>query len=470
MRKPLPLAEYRPDLPPGDHLTIVTNAVPTSAEGYGPVRAFRPITPVLSAITGGNAFVGSNKTTAFLAGTQTDLYRYTGSAWSSVLSGQNAGRWRFAQFGDNIMAANGGALVTYKLLDGTAALTAGSPPPASLVAVVRDYVVTAGNPNSILTVSWSDFNNSENWSTGQASSQDMLDGGEVMGLAGGEYGIVLQRNSIKRMSTTTAEVADVPLVFQFDEIASNVGCMAKGSVAQAGRLVFFLSERGFMVCDGNDAQPIGQDKVDATFFRTYSRQDIEAGIYAAVDPGRHVVYWSMPGTPGRLWAYHWTLGKWATIETDVRLVFSGFTANVSLDQIDALYGNLDAVPVSLDDPLFAGGNPLLLIATTAGLVGTFGGDPLPATFRWCRMDLLGGNRARIRSALPFTDAPNVTVTIRGRARSGDFGTVEGSGEMRANGTVPLRVNAREVETTMTIGGAWTYASGLALDYEDGGAR
>lgn len=465
MLKRYPFGAYLPDLPPAEHLVTAKNVYP-STTGYVPVRAWSQLTPAFAGITGGAAFVSSTGIASFLGGDHNSLNRYAGGAWAPLIVGRTADRWRFAQFGDNVIAVSGGAPISYDLIAGTAALLGGSPPAADMVATVRDFVVLAGDPAALLTVTWSGFNNSAQWtpSINQSDSQRMLDGGEVMGLAGGESGIVLQRGAIKRMTYQGGEV-----IFSFDEIASNVGCMAKGSVAQAGRLVFFLSERGFMLCDGNEARPIGNEKIDRTFFASYSRSDITAGMYAAVDPARNIVMWAMPGSPGTIWCYHYTLDRWTVIETDVRLVFSGFTANIPLDAIDAIYGNLDAVPVSLDDSTFSGGNPLLLVATTAGLVGTLSGAPLDATFTTCRMELNDG-RSRLRVIRPATDATDVSAQIQGRARSGDIALVEYGGTMRRNGEIPVRVNAREFVLTLTIRGAWTFAQGMDLAFESGGRR
>lgn len=466
MKKAIGFGEFKPDIPPADQLVIAKNVYPTET-GYTPVQGFGELTPALSGISGGAAFISSSGESSFLAGDHNSLNRYSGVAWSPLLVALTADRWRFAQFGDNVICVYGGAPVSYDLIAGTAALLGGSPPPSDLVATVRDFVVVAGNPTKILDVTWSGFNDSTEWDStdAQSDSQQMLDGGEVMGLAGGEYGLILQRNAIKRMTYVGPDV-----IFQFDEISSNVGCMAKGSVTQAGRLVFFLSERGFMLCDGNEARPIGAEKIDRTFFKAYSRQDIEAGIYAAVAPGRNIVYWSMPGTPGMLWCYHWTLDRWATIELDLRLVFSGFTANISIDALDTLFGNIDAVPGSLDDPTYAGGNPLLLLASSTGVVGTLSGDNLPATMTMARTELAPGERVRVRTVRPLTDATDVTVKLEGSARAGNLPFPEMSSDMRPNGDVPMRVNAQQIVATVTLRGDWTYAQGLAFEFEPGGRR
>lgn len=466
MRKRLPFGSFLPDIPPSGQVIIAENVLP-SDQGWSSVPSFQAITPALPNLTGGAAFVASNGATSFLAGDSAALYRYSGSLWTQVFAEANQSRWNFTQFGDHVVAVNGGAPVKYDLLAGTAGLVGGNPPNASLVATVRDFVVLSGDSANRLTVTWSGLNNFEQWNStdNQSDSQQMLDGGEVMGLVGGEYGIILQRGEIKRMS-----YVGNPLIFQIDTLSPNIGCMAKGSVAQAGRNVFFLSERGFMRCNGNDVVPIGTEKVDKTFFRTYSRQDIELGIYAAIDPRRNVVHWSMPGTPGTVWSYNWALDRWSTLKIDVRLLFAGFTANVSIDAL----GNLDALTLSLDDPSFAGGNPLLLVANTAGVVGTLSGRVMDARIGLARFELAEG-RARLRTLRPVSDAAVVTATIGGSPRPDSAPMNEPSIGMRANGDMLCRVNAREFTPTLTFSNCtsqvdWTYATAVDVEWEDGGRR
>ena len=269
MLKRLEFGPWEPDKASITTLRDARNVMP-GKDGYYPVSGLSAVTSALpGGFIGGGAFVGFDGTAALLAGTSTNLYRYSGSTWTSVYTG-SASHWRFAQFGTLVIAATGGAPVKFDLAGGTAALLGGTPPAASMVATVRDFVVLAGDPAAIQTVTWSGFNNAEGWTGGinQSGDQILPDGGEIMGLAGGEYGLILQRRAIKRLS-----YVGTPLVFQIDEISSNVGCMAKGSVAQAGRLVFFLSERGFFYTDGNDTIPIGDEKFNRWFFGRFSRSD-----------------------------------------------------------------------------------------------------------------------------------------------------------------------------------------------------
>lgn len=465
MLKRFDFSEFLPDRPLS--LAWAKNVLPM-AEGYRPARSFQAITPALAGVLGGGAYVGSDGTSAMLAGDAKGLYRYSGAAWSLLLGGLSATTWRFDQFNDVVVGVNGRAPVKFKLLGGTADVLGGSPPAADLVATVRQQVFLAGDPTQKNVVYISGFEDPEGWTPGnnQSLSVGFPNGGEVMGLAGGETGVILQKGSV-RLATYTGGVT----VWQFDEISREIGCMAKGSVVTAGKTVFFLSEQGFMACDRSVVVPIGREKIDRTFFSLYSREDIQ-NIRAAIDPRSTTVCWSMPGTPGRIWCYDWTLSRWSVIETDLSLVFSGFTANVSVDALDSLYpGGIDTIPYSLDDARFAGGNPLLLVADSSGVVGTMNGPPMAVQFTLKAVEPQTGRRVRIRGARAVTDAVQGTVSIDVRARAGDAPSVKVSGAIRDNGRVPLRGNGRHVGIEVDIPShSWTYALGVDLECELEGER
>lgn len=469
MLKRLEFGPWEPDKASITTLRDARNVMP-GKDGYYPVSGLSAVTSALpGGFIGGGAFVGFDGTAALLAGTSTNLYRYSGSTWTSVYTG-SASHWRFAQFGTLVVAATGGAPVKFDLAGGTAALLGGTPPAASMVATVRDFVVLAGDPAAIQTVTWSGFNDAEGWTGGinQSGDQILPDGGEIMGLAGGEYGLILQRRAIKRLSYVGA-----PLVFQIDEISSNVGCMAKGSVAQAGRLVFFLSERGFFYTDGNDTIPIGDEKFNRWFFGRFSRSDIENGLTAAVDPRANVVYWTMPGSPGVVLVYHITLQRASYLQLAVKAVFDGFTANVSLEALDALYpSGIDSIPVSLDDPMFSGGSPLILFATNGDVVATLSGDALEARLETARIELAPGKRVRLRSLRPVTDAENCAIAVDMRALDGDAPNISAASNMRPNGAYPVRTNGRHSSAALTVPAAtdWTYVSAIDVEFEMEGGR
>lgn len=460
------LGEYRPDSPPSlsNDLSVAKNVYAIS-NGYAPVKDLVQIAPALTGgYKGAAAFISSGGSPRVLAGSATDLYRLTGGTWTSVLGSLTVNRfWQFAQFGDHIICANGDAPIDFDLLLGTAAPVAGSPPSADLVAVVRDFVVLGRAGGNEITVAWSDLGDHEIWSSGQAGQQPIYQGGKIMGLAGGEYGLILQRFAVTRMSYT-GDAADP---FQFDTISSNYGCAAEKSIAQAGDLVFFWSDRGFVQLQAGQISPIGLDKVDETFQNAYSAADL-TNLWTAIDPQRTLVLWAMPG---QIWCYNWARQKWTTWEIPVQSVFQYFTANMTLAQIDALYGNLDAVPYSLDHPIFAGGQPRVAFVGLNGAFNVSSGPNLAASFKPGNLELTEGRKSRIRETRILTDAMDgVTLVLNYGDRLGSTFDSESFTYVNDNGDMPTRLNARYLrpEIQIAAGTLWTYAQG-AEHLTEGGA-
>lgn len=460
------LGQLEPDNP--EHLQNglqEANNVYATPNGYRPIPAFSAIADALPAtFQGGASYVASDGTVNLLAGTATDLYLFdSGLEWDSILGSLTASRWYFTQANDHAIATHGGAPIDINLLAGTAAALAGSPPTSDYCASVRDFVVLSdGN-----TVTWSGFQDREEWTAGtnQSGSQSMLVGGPITGLAGGEFGLIFQRSAVTRMS-----YVGVPVIWQFDHI-STIGCIAAGSIASAGRMHFYLSDRGFMMTDGNDVKPIGAERIDREFQESYSASDLEQ-LYACVDPRKHIVKWVMPG---KEWAYNYQLDQWSTSEWGVRAAFGGFSQGVSLDALDPIYGDLDAMgEISLDDPRFQGGAPIMLYVNSDDEVGTQSSAPMEATFQLPYIEILPGRTARVNKIRPITDATTgVTIQVVSRRRLGEAGSTTSYFDMQTSGDIPCRVAGRYLRFRITIeaGADWTYFQGLDIpDIAAGGKR
>jgi hypothetical protein len=462
---------YEPDK--AQHLTDglkdMANAYP-SANGYKPVGAFEAITDSLPAkFNGGSAFVDSSEGGTLLAGTMTNLYRYA-AGWVSVVDSLIlTNRWQFTQFGDVVIAVNGVATQSVDLVANTAGAIAGAPS-ATSVATVRDFVVYGGANGNASLVQWSGFNDYTKNTPGvdQAGYQPMLDGGDVQGIVGGEYGLIIQRSSVRRMTYTGDD-----FVWQFDVISPEIGAISKGSIAQSGRRVYFLSDRGFMCCDGTDVTPIGTERVDETFFKAYNRAQLDT-MYAAIDPRRTTVAWLVPGAPGRLWVYNWTLDRWSIVLLDAIGVFSGFTSSISLEQLDALYpGGIDTIPFSLDSTRFSGGDPLLLLVNTSSQIGALSGDTMAASFTTPYLEMNDGRGTRLRAIRPLTDAiGGLSVTLDCRQRLGDITGLVSRSTLMPSGDMPVRASGRYISTQMQIaaGVDWSFMQGFEPVYASGGGR
>jgi hypothetical protein len=343
-----------------------------------------------------------------------------------------------------------------------------------MIAIVRDQVFLAGDLTNGGTVTWSALNDAEGWTIGtnQCDNQQIPDGGVITGLAGGEYGLVFQSSAIHIF-----EYVGTPLIYTRRKISDGIGAICQGVIAQSGKRVFFLDRSGFhMFFDGQitpigkQATPNGQvELVDKTFFETYSMARIQTQCHATIDPARQLVVWSMPD---RLWVYNWGSGRWSDIyQPGIVGVCQGQTAAVTLEEIGALYPAIEDVPASFDDPLWRGGEPMMLVALDDFTLANFGGaGSMEAQFRFPKLELFKGVGAYVRNARIDTDA-STGVTLQIDTSPTLFAAQESTTttDIRPNGDMPIRCHGRYVQPQITLADSdWNFIENLDLEAAPGG--
>jgi hypothetical protein len=467
--------DFLPDQPVFDNpgLVVADGCTPI-ATGYAPFNSFQPVSATLpSRCFGGGAYQTSGETYVFTA-TQTDIYRYTSAGFDSLVTGLSGGQEvgvQFLPFGQLMLVTNGNDPI--QKFDPAApsafADLGGGPPTARFLAEVRGFVVAGYADGTPLRVAWSDVGLPESWTAGGASlagSYDMATGGDITGVVGGETGLILQERRVVRMSYTADD-----LIWQWDEISSNLGCVAPQSLATYNRLTFFLSDKGFMMCDGATVAPIGDEKIDRSFVSQMDRAAIQ-GMSAVIDPLRNLYIVALPAVdPTRiLYIYNYSLQRWSTVTVTTTKLVSGMVNGLTLDELDALYGNLDAIPFSLDSDAPRGGHPLILVFDADNNMGGFSGPPMAATFTDGLREPIAGRRTRLRFVRPITDAAEATVTIRGANGFAEALSARSYAGRTASGVYRTREAWNLMQMTLSIpaGTPWSYAQGLDLDAAQGG--
>jgi hypothetical protein len=465
--KPILFGEWLPDQPAlgSNGLRTAVNCYPGPL-GYRPVGTWVQDVPAgPEAFLGGASFTSPTGVISVVGGSATSLYRVFSGQWTVLKSGfnvQTGGRWRFAQFGGLAIATNGvDPMQKIDLTTGTTSNLAGSPPKARILAVVKDFLVAGVLDGQTNVIGWSGINNAEYWTYGQNQSDYniMPSGGDVNGIFGGEFGLILQRSRITRM-----EYVGGNDIFVINEISSNLGCVSQNSVVQHGILGWFLSDNGFMMWDGAQLVPIGSEKIDRYFLANYNRASW-AQMSAAVDIPNQVVVWSMGD---RMFCYHWVLGRWTTINLAAQIVFSGVTRSISIDEQDLTVGAADDVLDtpgldSLDADRFKGGNAAFFVVNTSNALGKLTGTPMAASWTLPDVEIADGRESQLRLVRPETDAlTGMTLAISCRARLGDASTANSYTTVQANGDMPVRERGRYTRMSLTIaaGTVWTYARGL----------
>lgn len=455
--------EYLPDQPAHLNTGLVTcDGVYPIANGYAPLGAFSAMQNGTLAArcigAGGYRYTGA----AYLfAATTTNIYTYSTSGYTSVasgLSGTQAIGVRFCPYNSLMLATNG--VDAIKKFDPTSpsAMTAlgGTPPTARYLAVVRGFVVAGYAASLPLRIAWSDYGNPASWTPGgasQAGVYDMPSGGDLTGVVGGEYGLIFQERRIVRMSYTADDK-----VWQFDEVATDVGCLAPKSLATYGRVSFFWSNKGFMAFDGSTVEPIGSEKVDRTFQSLISTAYF-SNMSAMVDPRRSLYIVAVPSSDPttQLFLYNYTTKRWSTAQISNEFIFSALSLSTSLEDLDAIYGNLDTIPISLDSESFRGGYPLLLMFDGTHSLGSMSGANLAATITTGIDEIISGHNARIRAIRPLTDSPSVSFTVSGRNKLSQAATATAYSTITDRGVIRVRENWNLTQMTLSIPAGVNYS-------------
>ena len=379
-------------------------------------------------------------------------------------------RWKFTQFGNVIIAANGfDKLQGFNLNSSSLfANLAADAPEARYVTVVRDFVVSGYQSSYQNRVQWSALGDESSWTasaTTQADFQDIPDGGSIVGVTGGEFGLILMDRSIHRMSYVGS-----PLIFQFDNISRNLGCYEANSVIQYGGTTFFLGDDGFYACDGQNVVPIGNEKVNRFFFDNVD----EGTLYlmsAAVDPAKNLIIWAYASnnsaTVDSLLIYNFQTQRWTSGTTTIDRVASTATPAVTLDGLD-VYGNVDTILTSFDSRLWLGGK-LQLAGVNGTKIVTFTGANATAYIETGDVEMPGTTSA-ITMAKPIVDNGSANVALFSRRLLNQSVSFPAQVTADSENRVSIRGIGRYHRLQLTPTGSWTSVVGTDIDLNGLGTR
>jgi hypothetical protein len=484
----IPFGEYRPDVSDyaGQHTTALANVLPRG-DGYGPFPDFTIFTAALPAVCRGFFFARkADGSVVVFAGTATRLYRLNNIdfGWSDVSKAIGAysalpstDQWQFAQFGNKVIAVQANTVPqVFDLASSTEfADLGGSPPPARYVSVVLRFLVLSGLLNDPYRVHWSGLNGITTWTPGtnQSDFQDFPDGGVVRGLAGGEVGLIMQDGAIRRMVYSRGS----PTIFDIDRVSDDIGILAPLSLIRGADRVFFYSSKGFfMMTPTGQPVPIGKERVDRSF-----AADVDTGSFqlfvGAADPKASRVYWSYKSLAGqtglfdKLLPYDWALDRWAPpIAVSGEFLAALAKPGLTLENLDAISGSVDALTFSLDDVSTAA-IPHLAAVNASHRLGFYNGAALEAILETPEQGA-EARRIFVRGFRPITDAPAVFGAVRHRASVQAAAATTGETLVDAQGFCPQRIDTRYARARLRIpaGTPWSFAMGVEPDFVLTGER
>ncbi len=480
----IPFGEWLPDLPDRD------NPGATEAKGvYPELRSYRPWRDLavlsnaldsacLGAVSGSDP--SGNYST--FAGDAGKLYQLGNTTWTDVSKsgGYTVATdefWSFAAYNNGalIAAANINDPIQAWTLGTSSAFAdlSATAPKARYLATVRDFLCAA-NVNDTsdglrpTRVAWGPIGNPGGvWTpsaTTQADYQDLATGGEIVGYVGGEYGVIICRDSIYRQTYVGS-----PVIFQFDEVSKDKGCVAAGSVAQVGRYVFFLAEDGFYAFNGESLEPIGTNKVD-NYFLADADSNGYGLITSTVDPARklYIVYYPSSGqsSSDKALIYNWEIKRWSRVDQVVERVVRLFEAGYTLEQLDNISVSIDSLPASLDSRRWVGGALQMSAFNSSHQLCTLDGDRQAAILETAEAMLSDPRRTFVTGVRPVIDGGTKTIQIGTRNLPDDSVTWGTATSLNSRtGMADMRSDARYHRARVNVAAAGTWEHAQGVDYE-----
>ncbi|MGC5777575.1 hypothetical protein [Methylobacterium sp. NFXW15] len=359
---------------------------------------------------------------------------------------------------------------------------------ARYITTLRDFVLVGNTFDAFdgavpYRVRWSAIGNPADWNfsaTTQADFQDILGGGPVQAVVGGEEGTVLLKTQIVKMIYVGS-----PAIFEFKCIYQNKGCAIPQSVIAADGKIFFYGEDGFYMLQDDRLNAIGKGKVDQ-WFKANANQAGFDRMTVSIDPLNKLVVWMYASVdsydlkPDQVLVFNYDTGAWSTATTKPTFLFNTLSLPTTLAALDK-YGSLNDVPASLDSPVWSGGRAFLAGMDEAGVIYSFSGANMPATIETGEyptgqmlaqiMQNVKGDRALVRAASPKVHGSgDVSVQVSGKVTPQQNTNYGAASPINVNGWCPLRSDARYHRYRITLSGNWTQAMGVEIDAVPTGSR
>lgn len=493
------MPEWLPDQPAHQNPGLVTcrNVIPRTRSSYGPFSALSVYSDPLAARCQGafaardnagniSIFAGDSASLKRLnaaSPTFSDVSRSTGGAYATSADGV----WQFIQYGLNVIATNfADDVQSYVIGTSTnfAPLSSGAPR-ARYLSIWRDFVVLGHLHDQPQRIRWSAIDDPTGFpviGTSQAAQvqsdqQDLVgEGGWIQGIVGGlgsADGVVIQERALWRVT-----YVGPPLIFTFDLVEGARGTPAPGSIVQLGGVVAYLGEDGFYLFDGNSSRPIGNEKIDKTFFADFD-QTYSARVSSAVDPINKIFYWAYPGSgnlggvPNRILAYNWALDRWSMIEIGgIEFIFRAASFGYNADNADGLGYTVDTSPFGPDSRFWAGGKSILSGFDLNHRLGFFSGASLKATIETGDLDLTEGRRAFVSGIRPVADSGTILSSVGYRDSQAAAVAYTPASVPAADGFCPQRVSTRYPRARIEIpaGTSWSHLSAFEARIKPEGTR
>jgi hypothetical protein len=151
-------------------------------------------------------------------------------------------------------------------------------------------------------------------------------------------------------------------------------------------------------------------------------------------------------------------------------LFVSATSGYTMDGLDSINTDLDAITESLDSRVWMGGTPQVGVFNSDNKLAYWNGSAMAGTVETTEFEAAPGSRSMLSSARPVVDGGATTIQIGHRNRQQDTITWTSARSVNANGRATMRKTARYHRARLNLSGDFTHAEGVDIDAAPSGRR
>jgi hypothetical protein len=489
--------EYAPDLPSFENpgVTTAKNVIPlgTSYTEFPGLSVYS--SNALTAYCRGATFGRDADGNTFnFMGDATKLYLLQAGALTDVskvggYTNQADSNWFFTSYSTRMIATNFDDAIQSFVMGSSSVFAdlSATAPRARYVGTMPGFVFAlntydAVNGNVPVRARWCAYLDPTDWTvsaTTQAGYYDLdSKNGWIQGFVGGsEYGALFQEYAISRV-----QYVGSPTIFQFTPVETGRGLLTASAALRVGNFVPYIGNDGFYIFDGSQSIPIGENKVNRTFFADLDTDNV-GRICTCADIDKQVIYWAYPGggntggRPNKILMYNYAPNaklRWAYAEVEIEYMFVSYSEGYTLETLDTLSTDIDALTIPLDSRFYTGNTAILSAINSNHRLAYFTGTPLTAVIETTEAQLIEGSRAfltLLRAIVEGDSSTTTTVQIGTREALTETVTWGTASSTNSFGNHEFRSNSRFHRARVNISGGFDHAQGVEiLEVRNAGVR